>query len=256
MVPSRMVIRRRGSRLGLIATLMLVSVGLGGLGGYALSAYLRDPERISFSPSPGGSGLDAEHRRLARELRAVQIEAKELRGRNTFDARSRAIDAQACEAVRKSVSALESEVADLREQLAFYRNIVSPDQVRAGVRVLRLAMRPTGQAQVWRYELVLVQPVRRDRTATGGYDFALEGLIGKQLKTLQLDDLGVGAADEAGARSFSFHAFQEFSGELRLPPGFLPSRLKVTLRVQDGKGAPGEVSESFDWARLVAAGKE
>lgn len=254
-----MVIRRRGSRLGLIAMLMLVSAGLGALGGYALSMYLRDPDRVSFSPSPGRSELDTlrdERRRLARELRAARLEARDLRGRNAFDARSCAIDVQACEAVRKSVGTLESEVADLREQLAFYRNIVSPEQARAGVRVLRLAVRPTGPADLWRYELVLVQPVRRDRTATGSYDFALEGLIGKQLKTLQLEDLRVGAAGEAGARSFSFRSFQEFSGELRLPSGFLPSRLKVTLRVQDGKAAPGEVSETFDWSRLVMAGKE
>lgn len=254
-----MVIRRRGSRLGLIAMLVLVSAGLGGLGGYALSAYRHDPDRYSFSPAPGGSELDRlreERRRLARELRAARTEAQDLRGRNTFDARSCAIDVQACEAVRKSVGTLESEVADLREQLAFYRNIVSPEQARAGVRVLRLAVRPTGPADIWRYELVLVQPVRRDRTATGTYDFALEGLIGKQLRTLQLDDLRAGAAGPASANRFSFRSFQEFSGELRLPSGFRPTRLKVTLHVQDGKAAPGEVSETFEWSRLVMAGKE
>ena len=252
MASHRIVVRRRATRFGVAVMLVSMLLLLGGV--YALSRYLRNPEPVPLAA--GGSELDGlreERRRLTRELRTAKDQLQDLRGRSTFEARSCAIDVQACEAVRKSVSGLESEVADLREQLAFYRNIVSPEQVRAGVRVLRLGVRPSGTADVWRYDLVLVQPVRRDHTATGRYDFALEGMSGKQIKTLRLDEVLVGEAD---ARGFSFRSYQEFSGELRLPPGFLPSRLRVTLAVQDGKGEPSEVAESFDWSRLVEAGKE
>lgn len=216
--------------------------------------YLDDPDRSGFSGADSELGqLREERRRLTRELRAARAELEELRGRNTFEARSCEIDAQACEAVKKSVTGLESEIADLREQLAFYRNIVAPEQNRAGIRVLRAAVRPAGAADVWRYELVLVQPVRRDRKVTGSFDLGFEGLADKQLKTLKLEDLQGPAAEE---RKFGFRSFQEFSGELKLPAGFLPSRLSVTLSVQEGLSKPTEVTETFDWSRLVEAGKE
>ena len=152
--------------------------------------------------------------------------------------------------MRRSVGEMEAQVADLREKLAFYRNVSAPEQeVRAGVRVMRMALEPAGTPGTWEYELVLVQPTRRDRTATGSWDLKVSGTLGKQMRTLALDDLRAGSAAE---RAFSFRSFQEFGGDLKLPAGFLPQRVTVTLRVQDGKEA-AEVEESFDWARIAAA---
>ena len=249
--PRIVVGRRRPWLRWALAALVAVVTAAGGYAFYRLRAHPAQP--LFGDPKSEIGVLREERRRLLRELRSVRDELETLRGRSTFEARSCEIDIQACEAVRRSMTSLEHEVADLREQLAFYRNIVSPEQTRAGVRVLRLAVRPGQAADIWRYDLVLVQPVRRDRTAAGRFNFQIEGLVGKQLQTLQLGDLLVG---EAGAQEFSFRAFQEFSGEMLLPQGFLPSRLTVTLEVQDGRSAPVPVKEAFDWSRLVAAGKE
>lgn len=236
-----------------MAGVVIVVAGLS-VGGYAGYRIWTDPDR---QWPTGGDGeleqLRAERRSLTRELRTAREELAELRGRKTFEAQSCEIDAQACEAVRKSVTGLESELADLREQLAFYRNIVAPEQNRAGIRVLRAAVRPAAVAEAWRYELVLVQPMRRDRKVTGSYELSLDGVVDKQLKTLKVEDLQLGSRE---ARTFGFRSFQEFSGELKLPAGFLPSRLSVTLLIQEGLSKPTEVTESFDWSRLVEAGKE
>lgn len=247
-----MVIHQRRPWLRVVA--LVAVLALLAAGGYAAYRYFLNPETRGFIDGDSElAQLREERRRLVRELRAARSELDELRGRKTFDAQSCEIDAQACEAVRKSVGGLESEVAALREQLAFYRNIVAPEQSRAGIRVLRMAVRPVAAKGTWRYELVLVQPVRRDRRATGSFDFSVEGLVGKQLKTLNLADLRVSAAEP---NDFAFRSFQEFNGELKLPAGFLPSRLHVTLSLQEGLSKPTEVTESFDWSRLVAAGKE
>lgn len=244
----RVVVRRRRPWFVPAASALLFAACAVGV--YAGWAWWHSPTRALFRDSASElEQLREERRRLVRELRAVREELQEARGRNTFEARSCQIDAQACDAVRASVTGLEAEAADLREQLAFYRSIVDPAQARAGVRVLRLALQPGAQAQVWRYELALVQPMRRDRLATGSWDLKIEGLAGQQMQTLVLDALRVGPAVEP---RFSFRTFQEIGGELKLPSGFLPSRVTVTLQVQDGKAAPGEVSESFDWARVAA----
>jgi hypothetical protein len=139
----------------------------------------------------------------------------------------------------------------LREQLAFYRNVAAPEkEVRAGVRVMRLALRAADTPATWRYELVLVQPTRRDRAATGSWDLKVAGIAGKQMKTWALSDLQHGKTAD---RSFAFRSFQEFDGELELPAGFLPQRLTVTLHVQDAKNESADVEESFDWSKLAAA---
>lgn len=88
---------------------------------------------------------------------------------------------------------------------------------------------------------------------TGAFDLSLEGRVDKQLKTLKLGDMQAAGAED---RKFGFRSFQEFSGDLQLPAGFLPSRLSVTLSVEEGLSKPTEVTESFDWSRLVEAGKE
>jgi len=218
---------------------------------YAAYRYGRDGGGLFPDTASEVDQLREERRRLTRELRAVKTELSEIKGRSTFEARSCEIDVQACEALRGSVASLESQQAELREQLAFYRNVAAPEQeVRAGVRILRMTMRPAGETDAWRYELVLVQPTRRDHTVTGRWDLKVAGALGKQMKTLGLSELQAGKPSD---KTFTFRSFQEFGGDLTLPSGFLPSRVTVTLRVQDGKNEAAEVEESFDWSRLAAA---
>lgn len=250
------VVRGQRSRLGLLlwALAAVVAVVLT----YAVYRQVSDPNSTWLrDPDSEISQLREERKRLTRDLRLARNELADLRGQSTFAARSCEIDAQACEALRNTVASMESQLAELREQLALYRNILSPEQALTGIRVLQLKLRPEDGAQIWRYELILVQPLQRNRTASGAYDFAVEGLVEGNLKTYRLDQLWVGEADE---RKFSFRAFQEFSGRMKLPVGFLPSRVTVTLSLDnDGpKGSAGGsvVKEPYDWSRLVEAGKE
>jgi hypothetical protein len=253
----RVVVHRRGRRAWLGWLAALLGLGLLSAGGYAAYRYWDPQATATTAFSDPGSELESlrqERRRLVRELRDARNELAELRGKSTFQARSCEIDAQACEAVRASVVGLESTVADLREEVAFYRNVAAPQhEVRAGVRVMRVQMHATDDPQVWTYEMVLVQPTRRDRLAKGVYELKVEGLQGGQMKTLGLSETQGPAAEDRG---FSFRSFQEMTGQLRLPAGFSPSRLAVTLRVQDGKNQSAEVEDSFDWSRLVIAAKE
>ncbi|WP_420468138.1 DUF6776 family protein [Panacagrimonas sp.] len=224
--------------------------------GYVIYHQATDPNSTWFrDPDSEIVQLRDERKRLVRDLRAARNELDDLRGQSTFAARSCEIDAQACEALRDTVASMESQNAELREQLALYRNILSPEQASTGIRVLQLKLRPEDGARIWRYDLILVQPLQRDRTASGTYDFAVEGLDDGTLETYRLDQLQVGEADK-DVRKFSFRAFQEFGGRMRLPEGFLPSRVTVTLSLDNDGPKGGVVKEPYDWSRLVEAGEE
>lgn len=252
----RVVVRRRGRATWFQWIAALLGLCLLSAGAYAAYRYW-DPNAVASVLADPDSELDQlrlERRRLTRELRDARGEIAELRGRSMFEARSCEIDAQTCEAVRSSVAGLETTVADLREELAFYRNVAAPEhEVRAGVRVMRVEMRPSADPQIWTYEIVLVQPTRRDRLVKGTYEMQVGGMQGQKMKTLDGSEL---QAPPAAERSFSFRSFQELTGQLHLPAGFSPSRLAVTLRVQDGRKQDAEVEDSFEWSRLVVAAKE
>ena len=48
--------------------------------------------------------------------------------------------------------------------MAFYRGIVSPEQSSAGVRVYELQLRPGSEADLYQYDLVLIQAMRHDNS--------------------------------------------------------------------------------------------
>jgi hypothetical protein len=188
--------------------------------------------------------LRDERRDLARELRSARADNAELRQQVVYAQRSGEIDGAACTEVKASLSELQAEAADLREQVAFYRGIVSPDETRAGVRVLDLKMSQQPDRQLWRYDLVLIQSVRHDKRVAGSTRVRLIGSEAGKEVTQELAPLLSG---DKALPQFAFKYFQEFSGEFRLPAGFRPMRVAVSLDI-DGQDTP--VENEFDWSKI------
>ncbi|MEW6166833.1 MAG: DUF6776 family protein [Pseudomonadota bacterium] len=218
---------------------------------WALYAYTRastvsDFERARLEVE----ALREERRTLARDLRAARDEIKHLEEQVVYVQRSQDIDRQACSAVQASLAQVQAEASDLREQLAFYRGIVAPEQSRAGVRVYELKLLPGAEADRYRYELVLIQSVRHDKRVAGRIALELVGQRGGD--EARLPWASIQAGDMAQNLLFSLKYFEEFSGEIRVPQDFEPARIEVTL-IPDGNGAP-RVEESFDWDRVLKGG--
>ncbi|MBX6420830.1 MAG: hypothetical protein QJR02_09480 [Sinobacteraceae bacterium] len=225
----------------------LVAAGAAGLalGGFALYRYARATTVSDFEHAQlEREQLRAESRDLSQKLRAALNENQRLHDQLAYLNRSQQIEGSACDNVKRSLSSLQSENADLREQLAFYRGIVSPSESQAGVRVFEFKVRKTGQPGTYRYDLVLIQSVRHDKRTDGTAEISIEGYRGGQKQTLKLADL---ATDNNRNLVFSFKYFQEFSGSFRLPEGFKPQRAAISL-VADG--AP-KIDDDYDWAKIV-----
>ncbi len=192
-----------------------------------------------------------ERRQLTRELRVAKTEAETLRDQVAYLSRSQEIDTGACQDVKQSLGQLQAESSDLREQLAFYRGIVSPQESQAGVRVyeFRVSAMKTSPNQ-YRYDLVLIQPVRSDKRVGGQVELSIEGLKSGKKRTLKLDDV---ASDGARNLLFSFKYFEEFSGQLKLPEDFRP--LRVTVSLQPG-GGQAVIEDEYEWAKIVRENAE
>lgn len=192
-----------------------------------------------------------ERRALTRELHVAKTEAETLRDQVAYLSRSQEIDSGACQAVKQSLGQLQAESSDLREQLAFYRGIVSPQESQAGVRVYEFRISNVNTLpNQYRYDLVLIQPVRSDKRVGGQAELSIEGLKSGKKQTLKLADIAVG-----GTRNllFSFKYFEEFSGQLRLPEDFRP--LRATVSLKPGGGQPA-LEDEYEWAKIVQQNTE
>jgi len=230
--------RRSGIIAGLSALLLL--------GGWGVYSYTRATTVSDFerAQSERDQLLD-ERRTLTRDLRSAHGEIDKLKDQVAYLGRSQEIDDSACATVKKSIADLQAQDSDLREQLAFYRGIVSPQESQAGVRVYEFKLSKAAQADQYHYELVLIQSVRHDKRLAGAIDVVFEGVKGSQKQSFKLSDTLI---DDRKNLLFSFRYFQEFSGTFRIPEGVRPLRATVQL-LPDGD-AP-QVEDEYDWTKIV-----
>jgi hypothetical protein len=227
------------------ATAALLLAGWG-LYSYTRSHTVSDFERAQLERDR----LREDNRQMSQKLRAALSENQQLKDQAAYLSRSQQIDDSACTSVKQSLSSLQAESADLREQLSFYRGIVSPAESQAGVRVFEFkiygATAKDKQAAPggYKYDLVLIQSVRHDKRVDGELSVSFEGLRNGAKQTVKLADL---ATDSNKNLVFSFKYFEEFSGSFRFPDGFRPLRATVTVQ---GEGSP-RIDDDYDWNKIM-----
>lgn len=241
---SQVVITRRSGWLrwlligSWLATLLIVGFGAFYLArGLSKSGYHRDQSEV----------VNLRHNGIAllHQLHVERTTNRKLASQLAYAQRSGQIDAEACALVKKSLAGMQQEEASLREQLAFYRGIVSPQQSSQGLRVydFKLSPDPAGRG-TYDFALLLIQPMHHHHLLTGRADITVSGLQGTRPRSYRLARLLVGTRKSL---LFSFKYFQELDGIIRLPAAFNPLRVRVSLR--QGKRRP-PIEESFDWQKV------
>lgn len=227
-------------------TLVVVATALLALGAWALYSYTRASTASEYAHAETERDrLLDENRRLARQLRSSREDNRNLSDQLAYIKRSGEIDGDACTLVKKSLAGMQQENSNLREQLAFYRGIAAPAQSSEGLRVYDLKITPAdGKASAYDFELLLIQPMHHDQLVKGRADIAFVGLSDGQLQQVPFAKVALSSDKNL---VFSFKYFQELDGRFRLPAGFRPVRVSVTL-TPEGGGA--KVEETYDWAKI------
>lgn len=184
---------------------------------------------------------------LSQEIRKLDQDKEELRNQIAMHERTIQIERQAYHEISRTLKDLQDENLELKEEVAFYRGIVSPEEAAQGLHVQSFKLTPTGQRRVYRYKLVLTQIMKNDRIIAGGVDVTVEGIQDKLQKRYELSDLT--KPSMPGLR-FRFKYFQNIEGEIILPDGFLPGR--VLLSVSPSTGASrSTINENFNWSDIL-----
>lgn len=226
--------------------LLLLGVAAVGFGAWGAYAYGRHSTlHVADAAHATGQRLELDNRQLMKRLSAAQAANTELSGTVAYLKRSHEIDGGACQLVKRSLSDLQQENSGLREQLAFYRGVVSPKQSASGLHIYDFKIaRDASATRLYDYELLLMQSLHHTQLARGRTEIEIDGLEAAKHRLYRLPEL---TAASPPTLSFSFKYFQELDGRLRLPKGFRP--LRVTVRLLPSDGQP-QVVQAYDWAKV------
>lgn len=185
---------------------------------------------------------------LEAELMELREENAQLRERVVLAERSSQINQQAAMEVKRNLTALQDELLALRQEVTFYRNIVSPPDAKPGLRVQSLKLEKGSAEGLFRFKLVLTQVKGNDQLVRGAVNLMVEGHEAGEQKRLPMEMVLLPKGREL---VFGFRYFQNLEGELQLPAGFVPQRIVVQVVPQQGR-QPG-TEKAFDWGTLFKA---
>jgi len=214
----------------LVAALLVAALGAGA---WALFAYGYSRAGIDLQV------LQKQGRQLEAEIGRLTGENAELREQKAVLERSRDIDQRAYGEVKESLQELQDEILELQEEVAFYRSIVAPNESAKGLRVQTFKLERNGEARGYRYRLILTQVATNNRITRGRVHMTIEGLQADKQRELALKDI---ATEEDTSLAFRFKYFQSFEGDIVLPQGFIPSRVRLTVESKRAK-----IEKTYEW---------
>lgn len=178
-----------------------------------------------------------EQERLATQVQRQKRENQALREELARAQRSVQMTETAFQELDHALKASATEVVKLREELNFYRNIISPLDKKAGLRIQSLNVEPAGANNLYRYKLVLIQALKHDRAVRGAARLEITGVQEGEDTVVAVTD------DREGAIRVSFKYFQDIEGEFELPANFKPRRIRVSVKARGSD----PVEASYPW---------
>ncbi len=191
------------------------------------------------------AGFDS--REAAKESRALQAANDDLSQRLATRERSAEIDKQAYADINTSLESMQNEISELKEEVAFYRGIVAPQEAAKGVRVQNLQLAVNGSERGYSYNLVLVQTTKAATVTRGTVKLTVQGLLNQVQKEYSFGEL---SGQDGEGDKFSFKYFGKTEGDLILPADFIPTRILVHVTVDLPK--PAEVEAVFAWQDVLS----
>ncbi len=230
-----MVVPYRPGRRVLFTLLLLTGVAVSAAGGWGYAYYTTVLTQ---------QGEQAEKHELSAQLTDLRQENEALKRQIAILDRSSAVDQQTGAELQETLTALRQRVAQLEEDVLFYRQVVEEETEETGLVIGQLDIDVTRSPDRYRYKLVMrQQDADGDTYLTGHVNFNLVGQLQDQQVILPLRDLSE-FEDELDIR-LRFKYFQNIEGELALPEGFQPDRIQIAAVATEPVSK--RISEDFGW---------
>ena len=203
---------------------------------FAVGLYMLGEWRGGFNRLTNAHKLNE----LEQQVTRLTAENREQREQAALAERMELIDREAYGEVRESLMRLQEENLELREQVEFYRGIVSPSERSVGLNVESFKLYSAGEENLFRYELVLTQVLNNDRLVQGAVTLRLQGVSEGELLEKDFREL---SPNDSVKEDLRFRYFQRLEGDIRLPDGLMPREVVVLLAPKGRK----KVEKTFPW---------
>jgi len=153
------------------------------------------------------------------------------------------VDRQALDEVQGTIINLRETIAQLEEDVLYYKQIMSPENNETGLMIGQLDLMNTEEANRIRYRLELRQVGNNDNLISGYTNVNILGTRDRQEISMPLRSLAVDE-DQLDIK-LQFRYFQNIQGELILPEGFEPLGVQI-LAIDEGNNEK-TIQKSFAW---------
>ena len=205
--------RRRALLIAVLAFVVGGSVVSGFLYGYYQSLRVQD-------------AVQDERDKLKTELSALRSQNTDLNRQVAILDRSSVMDRRATAEVQTTIRNLREQLAQLQQDVVFYRQVVSDETGDTGLIVGQMDIYGTSDPARFRYKLVMrQQDADGDSYLRGHVNVNLVGRLGDEQVIFALRDIS-DEQDQLDIR-LRFKYFQNIEGELALPAGFEPERIQI-----------------------------
>ena len=137
---------------------------------------------------------------------------------------------------------LERERA-LKEQVAFYQNVLAPELSEQGFTADGVQMAAAASTGYYTLSMVLIQQTRVKGTINGRLNLVVSGSHNGQPTSINLNRQDVG---DEGQMNYSFRYFQTMDIVFTLPEGFVPEQLDIDTEIRQFRRVRGNYSRSLD----------
>ena len=215
--------------------ILLLGVAASAFGGFAYGYY-----KTLLSQQTA----QADRAELNRELGNTREENAELRRQVAVLERSSMMDQRANEEVESTMRQLRERVAQLEEDIVYYRQVVSEEMEDSGLIIGSLDITATQDPRRFRYRLVMRQnDADGDTYLLGHVNVNLVGIQDGGQRVIPLREVSE-EQDQLDIR-LRFRNFQPIEGSLTLPQGFVPERIQIAAVATEP--VEKSINQDFSW---------
>lgn len=189
-----------------------------------------------------------ERDELRETLSELDKENEQLRQKTAVLSRGNQIDQKTYAEVRNTITDLNARIAQLENEVTFYKRVMAPSSEDQGLRVESWSVGQTLNPSRFSFKLVLTQAANNNDYIEGHALVSVVGMQGSTRRVLPLRDLSPDVKD-LGVK-FRFRFFQNVSGEMVLPKGFKPEKIEVILQSTGRKAM--RVEKNYEWSAQEA----
>ena len=179
---------------------------------------------------------------LNQEVESLRQRFADIQGSLARAERQLQIDKTAYAELGAELKSSNQRLASLRNELSFYRSIISPENGEAGARFQEFVVARTHEPRVFAYRLVLIQALQHTSDVEGALTLEIKGKRAGNPASLRLPPAG---SDDIKVK---FKYFQTLEGTFELPDGFVPGEVKVVLTPGPKKSTA--VERWYRWSEI------